>query len=171
MITASSAGHETAVSQTPGDSPVYIVIQPNSSLSPGLAIVFFATMLLIQLVIAIGVLLATGSGWVLPFAGMELAALGAALLWCMRENQYREVIVIGNGSVKVERGYRAPQQTWQAAAAWSKVVLEPATSSLGKPRLMLSSAGKNCEIGRCLTEVEKLALADRLKGLIRQCAG
>ena len=67
-----------------------LVIGPNASLTDRQALVFFAGMCGVCLTIA-AVFAGVGLWPVLPFAGLELAALAAALWVVVQRNRYREV--------------------------------------------------------------------------------
>src|SRR5262245_44660681 len=70
-----------------------VVIGPNASLSEAQAWAFMGWMCAVGFGIA-AVFAARGYWPILPFAGLELAALGAALWVTQRRNRYREVISV-----------------------------------------------------------------------------
>ena len=59
---------------------------------------------------------AVGVGWVLPFALLELTALGAALLWYGRHAADRELLVLRDGRLLVEWEWvgRVKRREWPA---------------------------------------------------------
>lgn len=99
-----------------------LVIQPNASLSLEWAGVFFASMCIASFGIA-GLFAWQGYWMVLPFAGLEMAALAAGLYWSLRANVYREVISITDDHVVVETGRQGPEQRWEFQRAWTRVRL------------------------------------------------
>lgn len=105
-----------------------------------------------------------GYWMVLPFAGLEMLALGAALWWSLRGNSYREVISIDGHSVRVQIGRRRPEHEWEFPRAWARLQREPQAG--GVERLWLGYGGARCEIGACLGEEDRARLAQRLQQLL-----
>jgi len=143
-----------------------LVIGPNASLSPGQALAFFVSMCLICLGIAAGFAL-LGFWPVLPFAGLELVALGAALAVVLRRNRYREVVWLDRELIRVEFGMLGQRE--RASCEWprsmTRVWLED-DAQAGGNRLVLACGVQRMVIGSCLTDAEREALARRLKELI-----
>jgi uncharacterized membrane protein len=106
---------------------------------------------------------------VLPFAGLELSALGFALAVSMRRNAYREVVSFTPTQIVVEFGLAGHGASARAEVprAWARAWMEPGERPSDAPRLMLGASGQRVEIGRCLTEVEKEELVVRFKSLLR----
>ncbi|MGQ0618765.1 MAG: DUF2244 domain-containing protein [Panacagrimonas sp.] len=105
---------------------------------------------------------------VLPFAGVELAALGAALLVSMRRNAYREVVTFCEERVVVEFGLvgRGAAARVELLRGWTRVSVERSELRNQPTRLVLGSSGQRIEIGRCLTDEEREILAARFKSLL-----
>jgi uncharacterized membrane protein len=107
---------------------------------------------------------------VLPFAGLELAAVGWALVVSMRRNRYREVVSFERERVRIEFGV-----TGQGAAtevdlprAWTRAWIERDAGRRHAPtRLLLGSSGQRVVVGRCLTDEEREALAQRFGTLLK----
>lgn len=146
-----------------------LVIQPNASLTPRQGKIFFLSMCGVSFGIA-GLLTLQGFWVVLPFAGLEMAALGAGLYWSMRGNAYREVIRLQDDRVLFESGKAAPARRREFQRAWAQVVLESGVGRNDPPRLLLRSHGKDCEFGRCLTASEKEEVARRLRRWLKEPA-
>lgn len=138
-----------------------LVIQPNASLSTYGALAFLGLVCFVTFGLA-GALAWLGYWLVLPFAGLEIAALAAALWWSMRDNAYREVISVGEERVAVEVGRHHPQRHWEFQRAWTRVRLEAGKGRHEPTRLWLGSHGKGCILGACLTDEERAAVAGRL---------
>ncbi len=144
-----------------------IVIGPNASLSVRQALLVLASVSFISLTVAVG--FAVLGFWpILPFAGLELAALGAALWVSLRRNRYREVLGFEGGRVRVGFGWMG--QGASAEIDWSRsftrVLLEPGATRNSHNRLYLTSSGQRIAIGRCLTDAAREALHGRIKGLL-----
>lgn len=153
--------------RTPECESKQLVIQPNASLTLGWALVFMASMCVLSFGIA-GVLAWLGYWMVLPFAGLEMAALAAGLWWSMRDNVYREVVSVEADRVRVEAGRHGPETTWEFQRAWTQVRLQAGPHLTSPSRLWLGSHGRGCVLGRCLTEEEREAVAERLRQWVRQ---
>ncbi len=141
------------------------VIRPNSSLSWRGNKVVFLLMCLISFGIA-GIFTAAGYWVVLPFAGLEMAVLGAALYLCAAQASWCEVIAIDEDQIQVIKGRQRPEQTFVFNRHWARVVLSrrPAPSRGG--RVSIRSHGQDVEVGAFLNEDEKEQLAFALQRAI-----
>ena len=144
-----------------------IVIGPNASLSVRQAVWVFASISLVALTVAVGFTV-VGFWPILPFAGLELAALATALWVSLRRNRYREVLKFEGGRVKVGFGWMGQGASAEIdwARSFTRVVLEAGANRNSHNRLYLTSSGQRIAIGRCLTDVEREALHRRIKGLL-----
>lgn len=144
-----------------------LVIGPNASLTGRQALVFFAGMCGVCLTIAV-VFAGLGFWPILPFAGLELAALGAALWVVQRRNRYREVLVFEGDRVRVEFGVVGVGA--QARCEWprasTRAWLERGPHATSPTQLVLACGAARLTLGACLNEAERAALARRLKELI-----
>jgi uncharacterized membrane protein len=142
-----------------------ILIRPNRSLSPWGMAVLFAWMAAVALIIGIGFTLA-GAWLVLPFAGLEMAVVAAALYWLFRHTDDHELIVIDGDNVTVirHRGGREWRDEFQRY--WVKATLER-HRSWHPSRLVLGSHGRFVVIGAEVGEEERRALATRLNEALR----
>jgi len=138
-----------------------IVVCPNQSISWAHTKLVFLVITAVSLTVALGFSL-IGFWPVLPFAGLELAALGACLYHCAHRNQVREVITVDDGTVTVERGRRGPEQRWSFQNCWLSVLLIRPPSAWHPSRLVLRESGRSVELGRFLSDGERQALADEL---------
>lgn len=159
--TSSPVNRDAAAPQT------RFVIQPNGSLSLRGAIVFMVTVSTVAL--GIGIAFAWMGFWViLPFAGLELTALGAGLFVSLRANRRREVVTVTDDAVECAFGAAGdgPRQIERFARAWARVRLEPGRGRTGKSRLLLGASGRFVELGGCLTDAERERLASRLNEVL-----
>ena len=145
-----------------------LVIGPNASLSERQACAVMGWMTALGLGIA-GFFAALGFWPVLPFAGLELGALGAALWVSLRRNRYREVLTFDDQRVCIEFGIagRGAQARVDLPRAWARVSLELGEYRNQPSRLLLAYGAQRVEIGRCLTDEEREALLSRIKKLLR----
>lgn len=144
-----------------------VVIGPNASMTVRVACVFMASMAAVSLTIA-GFLAVQGFWPVLPFAGLELAALAAALGVSLRRNRYREVIAFEDETIRVRCGMlgegAALSVQWPRSS--TRVFVERGVHRNDPTRLVLSNAGRQLSLAKCLTDDERTRLAKRLKELI-----
>lgn len=144
-----------------------LVIGPNASMSVRQAVWFMAWMCMVSLLI--GGFFAWKGFWpILPFAGLELAALAAALVVSLRRNRYREVVDFDDAAVRVEVGEvgRGAGLQIRFTRLSTRVLLESGPYRNSPTRLLLSSQGQQLELGRCLTDEERQRLAARMRELI-----
>jgi len=148
--------------------PARVVIAPNASLSPEQAVWFMASISAVGLSIAL-VFACMGFWPVLPIAGLELMALGAALWVSIRGNAYREVVDVNDGHVIVEMGRvgEGARRTCCWPRAWTRIVLRSGANRLAPTELWLAFGAQRLQLARCLTDEERECLADRLKSLIK----
>lgn len=102
---------------------------------------------------------------VLPFCGLEMLALGAALYVTSWRGSIREVITVDEKSVAIERGREKPVQRHEFQRPWTRVVLER-SGGWYPSRLLIRSHGRQVEIGRFLNEEERRGLAEALGKII-----
>lgn len=143
------------------------VIRPNSSLTWRGNLYFFLFMVSISFSIA-GVFTALGYWMVFPFAGLEMAALGAALYLCASRAARCEVISIRDETVEVIIGRHRPEQSYNFNRHWARVVLIPPRTKGHPNRLVLCSHGRELEIGACLNNEERFYLAEALEKSVAQ---
>jgi uncharacterized membrane protein len=142
-----------------------IEICPNSSLSVRGARWFFVAACVVPL--GSGALLALRGFWpVLPFAGLELVALGWALNVCLERRFHRQTITVTATDVAVESRSRGAADRVVFPRHWAQVKLRRPAARLHPSRLTIESHGRQCELGSFLTEEERRGLALRLQRLI-----
>lgn len=140
----------------------HFVIRPNRSLSWRGAQIFFSAAAIVTLTVAI--MFAMKGAWlILPFAGLEILALGACLYICARKNTECEVIHISDEFVRVERGRRYANQCVEFRRHWLQVNLTRNKLSWYPSRLTIGSMGREIEIGASLLDEERATLAQALQ--------
>ena len=110
-----------------GDPAPRIVIRPNCNFSGRGAAWLFLAMSLPVLAIAAAWAL-KGYWLILPFAGLELLGLGAALAISVHRGRYREVIRFGRRRVRVQRGYANRREHVEFPRPWTRAWIEPGPS-------------------------------------------
>ncbi len=148
-------------------SNTQIVIGPNASLTATQALWVMASISAVALTVAAG--FAVMGFWpILPFAGLELSALGAALWVSLRRNRYREVLVFDEQRVRIGFGWMGQGASAEIdwARGFTRVLLEQGLSRNSHSRLLLTSSGQSVQVGRCLSDDEREQLHGRIKNLL-----
>ena len=104
---------------------------------------------------------------ILPFAGLELLALGVVLYISAWRSNIKEVVNVTEEKIRIEIGRNAPEKTYELDKAWAKVVLERSWNNWYPSRLLLRSHGRQLEIGKFLNEQERQCLAIELNKAIK----
>jgi uncharacterized membrane protein len=147
-----------------------VVIRPNRSLSWRQSMIFLALIAVPLLLISV-VMAFQGFWLILPFAGIELAALYACIYLVSHACRRCEVVSISDSMVTVEKGRDrgrgtvsgGPQQRMEFTRAWVRVELSQAVGRWYPRRLWIGASGRRVEIGEFLVDHEKAALADELR--------
>ncbi|MCK8516913.1 DUF2244 domain-containing protein [Methylonatrum kenyense] len=143
----------------------HFVLRPNCGVYWRTTLVVFIAIAVVSLSVA--TLFAFAGFWpILPFAGLELTALGVALYVSAVRGKYREEILVDGSTVEIRKGQKEPDTTWNFDLAWSEVLLEASFHRWYPSRLLIRSQGDAVELGAFLTEEERLALADELQRCI-----
>jgi len=148
------------VRQAPEVGVWRFVLRPNRSLSWRGTLWLFLSLLALSTAIGLG-FAAHGMWLILPFAGLEMAAVGAGLYLVARSCYRCEVIHVADDDIRIERGWDRPTQVSRLPRYWSRVELIRSGSS-GPSRLTLRAHGRCEEIGRFLNEQERQGLASDL---------
>jgi len=115
-----------------------------------------------------GLFAALGFWMILPFAGLELVALAAALWVSVGRNRYREVLCFEQERLVVELGLlgHGVQSRVVLSRSWTRALVENGSHRHDPTRLLLTCSGQRLEIGRCLTDQEREHLCRRIKELL-----
>ena len=141
-----------------------IQLAPRCSLTAKGAWVFWLSAALAPT--ALGIAFAMRGFWpILPFAGLELAGLGAALWISMRRGLQQESISITPSEIAIECRIGQIHRKIIFSRHWTRVKLHAPLHQCPS-RLTLESHGQGCEVGRFLTEAERCNLAARLQQLV-----
>ena len=103
---------------------------------------------------------------ILPFAGLELLALGVVLYISAWRSNIKEVVNVTEEKIRIEIGRNGPEKTYELDKTWAKVVLERSWNNWYPSRLLLRSHGRQIEIGKFLNEQERQCLEVELKKVI-----
>jgi len=128
---------------------IYLLV---SSVTLGIAFSFFAQ----------------GLTLILPFAGLELLALGVVLYLSAWRSNIKEVVNITEEKIRIEIGRNVPEKIYELDKAWANIVLERSWNNWYPSRLLLRSHGRQLEIGKFLNEQERQCLAIELNKAINK---
>ena len=142
-----------------------IEICPNCSLSVRGAVMFFGSLCFISFGVA-GMLAIQGFWPILPFAGLEMLALGWALKISLGRRFHRQTITVTDEQISIESRDRLDSSQVVFPRHWAQVKLRRPASRLHPSRLTIESHGRQCELGSFLTEAERRGLALRLQRLV-----
>jgi uncharacterized membrane protein len=142
-----------------------IELQPNCSLKPAGAVLFFVSTCLFSLGFALFFVF-QGFWPVLPFWALEMLALGLALKASMRSGTYTQTVLITDSQISLVTRSRHGAQKQEFARHWAKVRLRSPPRRHGLSKLTIESRGRACEVGSFLTEEDRRRLAERLRYLI-----
>jgi uncharacterized membrane protein len=148
------------------DSGFELTLRRNCSITPRGALAAFALCAAFSLAIAIAFAW-VGAWMVLPFAGIEMVALAAALVAFARHTGDYEALSCRDGMLVLEARCGARQERREWNAAWVRVRERKGRS---RYQLALVVHGAAFEVGRHLDDVRRGALALRLKEALRSGA-
>ena len=140
-------------------------LSPNCSISWRELLLFYLMTCCVAL--AVGLFFTLQGLWfVLPFSGLEMLALGAALYLTSRRVHRREVIILDPERTRIEKGQRRIDQSWEFSTPWVRVIDDSPGGRGAKRTLAIGMSGESVEVGSFLANREKDALAFQLKGCI-----
>ena len=134
----------------------------NNSLSSSGRLLVFGFILTVSLGIAAAFSLIFGAWPILPFAGIEMGVLYLAFRYIDRHAADYERITIRGDSVAVEVREGTEITRFQLNRYWAQVVCEGEGA-----RLALRSHGRDIEVGRHVSEEQRLEMARELARELR----
>ena len=147
-----------------GDGSVHWLLRRNCSMTPSQLISFYLSLSAWSLAIA-GAFWWRGATLVLPFAGIEIVAVGIALYVYARHAADRERMTLEPGRLTVECtiGMRTDQVAF--APGWVRIEPEHGDRSL----IEISGQGQRISVGRFVRPELRRALADELRASLGRC--
>jgi uncharacterized membrane protein len=133
------------------------VARRNNSLSSTGRFLVFAFIFIVSVGIA-AAFAVLGAWLILPFAGIEMLVLYVAFRYVDRHAADYERIAIDDDTVKVEFLEAGRTRSHALSSYWARVVVDPDGS-----RLALRSHGRELEIGRYMSDEQRLDLARTLR--------
>jgi uncharacterized membrane protein len=145
-----------------GERSVQWLLKRNCSATPRQMIGFYASLSLLSMVIGTFFWL-QGATLVMPFAWLEIVAVGAALLVYARHATDNERIRLRPGSLVVEHASGRHIERVEFAPAWVRVEPEHGDRSL----IELSGQGRTIAVGRFVRPELRRQLAEELRWALR----
>ncbi len=142
------------------------VVMPNKAMPWHQLVWLYSVIASFTIGVALG-FFSQGLTLVLPFAGLEVLALGAALYISAWRGGVKEVISVTEDKIRIEIGHDSPEQCHELNRVWAQVVLQRPWNNWYPSRLFIRSHGRQVEIGRFLNESERQGLAKELQKLIK----
>lgn len=160
-------GRETAAGRPGAAEPaqwsVEWVLRRNCSLAPRQLLWCYASLCVLSLAIA-GLFWQAGAPMVAPFAGLELLAVGAALLLYARHAADSERIALRDDALTVEHESGGCTERVAFQPAWVRV--EPAHGD--RSLIELSGQGRRISVGRFVRPELRSQLAEELRWALRR---
>ena len=147
--------------QKDGTNGVFFCLTTQRMPSTGHSEFYIAIAALSFLCLAVGFGFAWLGAWmVLPFAGLEVVALGSALVWVLRHKMDSESLSINGDVVSLVVN--------EQGKLWVQLVV---LQRFGNLRLVLRSRGQEIEVGRFLVQTDRLLLAQELSARLKSSMG
>lgn len=138
-----------------------VLITPNRSLSPQGMWLLFLAIAWVCLTVGVGFAL-VGAWLILPFAGLEVGVVAAALYVVARRAREFEQVVVTGGRLIVTRREGDVDHRFEFQAGWARVLMLEPGGPLQASRLVIRSHGRELEIARGLNREQKAALKEEL---------
>ncbi len=151
----------------PGESERFFVVQPNASLTKHGAIVVFAVVVLISLLVLLRFVL-LGAWVVVPFTVLEVAFIGYILRLVLKSNRQVEMISINEHEIRVIKLGGSERTEWNFNPHWAQVELKKSHHNWYPNKLTIRSHGRVVELASCLTNSEREELAEALQESVFQ---
>ena len=153
--------HETG--DGAGGRQIEWTLKRNCSLAPGQMLAFFGALCMISLGVAT-FMWHQGAPMVMPFAWIELLAVGGAMLLYARHAADREHIALHCDTLTVEHACGNHVERVEFQSAWVRVEPESGDRSL----IELSGQGRRIAVGRFIRPELRRKLADELRTALRR---
>ena len=148
---------------TASDGSVMWVLRRNCSITPGQSLAAYGGLCVLLMGVAV-FFWAQGAQLVMPFAWVEILAVGAALWAYSRHAADREIIAVRDGRLVVEQHINGGC-VCRTEFALASVRVQPHPGGL---RLIgISGGGKAVEVGRHVPPEMRPLLADELRSVLR----
>ena len=154
------------VTCTRSNSGLMIVARPNQSASWRANLYTLLALCVPSLGAAIA-FAAMGAWPILPFAGLEMLALGSALYYVNWKLQYRHVITFSDDSVRIDKGHYYPRQSWHLTRKGVGLSITPEQHPWDSPELAVHDRDQQVGIGEFLNRDDARELIELLRREMR----
>ena len=143
------------------------IIRPNGSFHSRTWIWLVTLLAFIALGIALRFAI-LGYWLILPFALLDVLAVGTVFFLVARHSAYVERVVMSENRVEIFHIQDNADAKWEFPLHWTQIRLEHPRYRGYPARLLLGCKGKWVEIGHCLTDRERGALTQALEREFRR---
>lgn len=144
-----------------------IMVMPNRAMPWQQIMLIYFLISTVTIIIALG-FFSQGFTLILPFAGLELTALGVVLYISAWRSNIKEVVCVADDKIRIEIGHNTAEKVFEIDRTWAQVVLQRSWNNWYPSRLLLRSHGRQLEIGKFLNEQERQRLAIELKKILKK---
>jgi uncharacterized membrane protein len=99
-----------------------------------------------------------GAWGILPFAGLELAALAAGFYYTSRKCQKQEVLVLGPDHIRLEKGMKRKEAEWEMPRQYTRLWRNEARHPFTPSKLYLQFRDEEISVGSFLNMDDTQAL-------------
>ena len=108
-----------------------------------------------------------GAWPILPFAGLEIAALGGSLYYVHWKLHFKHVITFNGDTVRIDKGVYAPKFTYTLPRDETSLAIRPENHPWDGPELYIQDRTHSIRVGEFLNRDECLSLQAYLKKQLR----
>ena len=142
----------------------YLLLQPNQAESWRRNKQILLAFAFLSLSIATFFML-LGAWVIFPFAGLEIIVLMACFYVSAKKQAQKEIIIIEENTIRVQRGRYAPRQDIVFERSWVNVTLQSAVGRMGRLRVLLAAQATVIEVGASLNDRDKRILYRTLQSV------
>ena len=99
---------------------------------------------------------------ILPFAVLDIVVVGLVFTMVLKQGSYTEKILINRDNLRIEHIQDNKDRSWCFPLHWTQLKLRSPDHSWYPHKLVLGWKGQWVEVGRCLTNDERKALATEI---------
>lgn len=151
------------VEQIQCDNGIRLLLTPNRSLSWRATVWIWLALCTVSLLIVVGMIW-LGAWVVLPFAGLELTALGAGLYYTAWKCQQQEVLSISADNLHLEKGRYHKETEWDLPKRHTRVYIDSPKHPWVPQKLTLSHRDTEVNLANFLNIEDSAKLLGILEG-------
>ncbi len=106
-----------------------------------------------------------GAWVIIPFAGLEILALSAALYWVSWHQCYRQVLWFEGSELRIEKGFYRPRDRWCWQRKQTTIHVSEPASSESPLSIHLAQGGLHIPVGEFLNAGDTQKLLQTLRDL------